>query len=61
MLTFTKDYLHNLNEGMHTLKIEERRRIVASLLAQSMNETEIANRHDQLDSFKSNSKLQCKK
>ena len=53
--------MHNLNEGMHTLKIEERRRIVASLLAQSMNETEIANRHEQLDSFKSNSKLQCKK
>ena len=38
----TKDYLHNLNEGVHTLKIEERRKIVASLLAQSKTETEIA-------------------
>jgi hypothetical protein len=36
------EYLHNLNEGVHNLKIEDRRRKIASLLAQSMTETEIA-------------------
>jgi DNA-binding NarL/FixJ family response regulator len=40
----TKRIMHNLNEGVHNNKfeIEERRREVASLLAQSMSETEIA-------------------
>jgi transposase len=34
--------MHNLNYPIHKFKIEERRRRVASLLAQSMTETEIA-------------------
>lgn len=34
--------IHNLNYPVHNFKIEERRRKVASLLAQSMTETEIA-------------------
>jgi IS30 family transposase len=34
--------LHNNNNKRYTFKIEERRRKVASLLAQSMTETEIA-------------------
>jgi IS30 family transposase len=34
--------IHNLNCPAHTFKIEERRRKVASLLAQSMTESEIA-------------------
>src|SRR6266487_7103086 len=36
--------MHNLNEGLHNnkFKIEERRRKVSSLLAQAMNESEIA-------------------
>jgi IS30 family transposase len=42
MLLFTKEKIHNLNYHMHNFKIEERRRKVASLLAQSMTETEIA-------------------
>jgi DNA-binding transcriptional ArsR family regulator len=34
--------MHYLREGLHKYEIEERRRKVATLLAQSMNETEIA-------------------
>jgi IS30 family transposase len=34
--------MHNLNCPVHTFKIEERRRKVGSLLAQSMTESEIA-------------------
>jgi transcriptional antiterminator len=34
--------LHNLNWPMHNFKIEERRRKITSLLAQSMTESEIA-------------------
>ena len=34
--------MHNLNEALHNLKIEDRRRKVGSLLAQSMTESEIA-------------------
>jgi IS30 family transposase len=34
--------MHNLKCPVHTFKIEERRKIVASLLAQSLTETEIA-------------------
>jgi IS30 family transposase len=37
-----KEKIHNLNCPAHKFKIEERRRKVASLLAQSMTETEIA-------------------
>jgi uncharacterized protein YerC len=37
-----KEKLHNLNRPVHNFKIEERRRKVASLLAQSMTESEIA-------------------
>ena len=37
-----KNILHSLNQSMHTFKIEERRRQVASMLAQLMTETEIA-------------------
>ena len=37
-----KEKLHNLKRITHKFKIEERRRKVASLLAQSMTETEIA-------------------
>jgi len=37
-----KEKLHKLNCSAHNLKIEERRRKVASLLAQSMTESEIA-------------------
>jgi hypothetical protein len=36
-----KEKIHNLNCPAHKFKIEERRRKVASLLAQSMTETEI--------------------
>ena len=36
--------MHNLNYPAHNFKIEERRRKVASLLAQSMTETEIAHK-----------------
>jgi Trp operon repressor len=47
MIFFTKEKVHKRNLTAHnnnkcTLKIEERRRRVASLLAQSMTETEIA-------------------
>jgi DNA-binding NarL/FixJ family response regulator len=47
-LPFTKDILHRLSKCMHNnnFNIEERRRQVASMLAQSMTETEIA---EQLD------------
>jgi DNA-binding transcriptional ArsR family regulator len=38
--------LHNLNEGVHNFKIEDRRRKIASLLAQSMTEVEIAQELD---------------
>jgi hypothetical protein len=34
--------MHNLNEASHSFKIEDRRRKVGSLLAQSMTESEIA-------------------
>jgi IS30 family transposase len=37
-----KEKLHNLNYPVHNFKIEERRRKVASFLAQSMTESEIA-------------------
>jgi IS30 family transposase len=37
-----KEKIHNLNYPVHNFKIEERRRKVASLLAQSLTETEIA-------------------
>ena len=37
-----KEKMHKLVCPVHTFKIEERRRRVASLLAQSMTETEIA-------------------
>ena len=37
-----KEKIHNLNCYSHKFKIEQRRRKVASLLAQSMTETEIA-------------------
>jgi DNA-binding transcriptional ArsR family regulator len=37
-----KEKIHNLNCPAHNFKIEERRRRVASLLAQSMTESEIA-------------------
>jgi IS30 family transposase len=37
-----KEKIHNINCPAHKFKIEERRRKVASLLAQSMTETEIA-------------------
>jgi IS30 family transposase len=36
-----KEKIHKLNYPVHNFKIEERRRKVASLLAQSMTETEI--------------------
>jgi IS30 family transposase len=39
---FTKEKIHNLNCPAHKFKIEERRKKVASLLAQSMTEAEIA-------------------
>jgi transcriptional antiterminator len=46
-LPFAKDILHKISVSMHNnnnyhFKIEERRRQIASLLAQSMTETEIA-------------------
>src|SRR6266508_5234861 len=44
-LSFTKNILHKLSSSMHNnnnFKIEERRRKVASMLAQSKTETEIA-------------------
>jgi transcriptional antiterminator len=34
--------MHNLNQALHNFKIEDRRRKVSSLLAQSMTESEIA-------------------
>jgi transposase len=34
--------MHNLSEALHNFKIEDRRRKVSSLLAQSMTESEIA-------------------
>jgi IS30 family transposase len=34
--------VHRLNQSMHNFKIEERRRKVSYMLAQSMTETEIA-------------------
>src|SRR4051812_7990805 len=37
-----KEKIHNLNYTVHNFKIEERRSKVSSLLAQSMTETEIA-------------------
>jgi transcriptional antiterminator len=37
-----KEKIHNLNWTAHNFKIEERRRKVSSLLAQSMTESEIA-------------------
>jgi Trp operon repressor len=37
-----KEKVHKVNLTAHNFKIEERRRKVASLLAQSMTETEIA-------------------
>jgi IS30 family transposase len=37
-----KEQIHNLKYPVHSFKIEERRRKVASLLAQSMTESEIA-------------------
>src|SRR5919107_3210865 len=42
MMFFTKEKIHNLKYPVHNFKIEERRRQVASLLAQSITETEIA-------------------
>src|SRR5919107_6376744 len=42
MMFFTKEKIHNLKYPVHNFKIEERRRQVASLLAQSMTESEIA-------------------
>jgi len=41
-MTFTNIKLHKLNLVRHKFKIEERRRNVATLLAQSMTEMEIA-------------------
>ncbi|MGA9167931.1 MAG: hypothetical protein WB053_11185, partial [Nitrososphaeraceae archaeon] len=41
-VTFAIRILHNLNSVLHNFKIEERRRRVTSLLAQSMTESEIA-------------------
>ena len=41
-LSFAQYILHILRLAMHRYKIEDRRRRVASLLAQSMTETEIA-------------------
>jgi hypothetical protein len=41
-----KKKIHNLNYPVHNFKIEERRRRVASLLAQSMTETEIEDKED---------------
>ncbi|HEU4823512.1 MAG TPA: HTH domain-containing protein [Nitrososphaeraceae archaeon] len=38
--------MHKMNLNMHTFRIEERRRKVASLLAQSMTEEEIAQQLD---------------
>jgi IS30 family transposase len=37
-----KEKRHNLKRPMHNFKIEERRKKVSSLLAQSMTESEIA-------------------
>jgi IS30 family transposase len=42
MVFSMKETIHNLKWSMHNFKIEERRRKVASLLAQSMTENEIA-------------------
>ena len=41
-MTFTNRNLHNLSLVTHKFKIEDRRREVATLLAQAMTETEIA-------------------
>jgi Trp operon repressor len=41
-VTFAIRILHNLNSVLHNFKIEDRRRKVSSLLAQSMTESEIA-------------------
>ena len=41
-VSFKKVLLHNLGSSMHKYKVDERRRKVASLIAQSMNESEIA-------------------
>gem|GEM_PF-3082530 len=41
-MTFTNRNLHNLSLVTHKFKIEDRRRKVATLLAQAMTETEIA-------------------
>jgi hypothetical protein len=41
-LSFTKRNVHKMSVDLHSFKIEERRRKVASLLAQSMTEYEIA-------------------
>ena len=41
-LFFMKEKVHKLNLTAHNFKIEERRRKVSSLLAQSMTESEIA-------------------
>jgi Trp operon repressor len=41
-LTFMKEKMDSLNQSVHSFKIEERRRKVTSLLAQSMTESEIA-------------------
>ncbi len=60
-LSFTKNILHKLSSSMHNnnnFKIEERRRKVASMLAQSMTETEIA---EQLDVDQAALESQAKK
>ena len=41
-VTFANRIMHNLNQALHNFKIEDRRRKVSSLLAQSMTESEIA-------------------
>src|SRR5215213_1678193 len=41
-LSFMKEKMHKLVSPVHNFKIQERRRKVSSLLAQSMTETEIA-------------------
>ncbi|MGA9844125.1 MAG: ArsR family transcriptional regulator [Nitrososphaeraceae archaeon] len=41
-ITFTNRILHKVTLVTHNFKIEDRRRMVATLLAQSMTETEIA-------------------
>ena len=39
---FVKEQMHKMDLAVHNFKIEERRRKVASLLAQSITESEIA-------------------